>query len=99
MIEKLEKEQQKLKNDLAYINHYPPMQKYLSLFPPAGENESSVKLREETYAKILKTVAFKQEIRDKELFDADVKMEDDLQNNAKIVEEDAFFALESEEEF
>ena len=54
------------------------MQKYLSLFPPPGENESSTKLREETYTKILKTVAFKQEIRDKELFDTDVKMEDDL---------------------
>lgn len=91
-------ERDKLKNDLLYINHYPVMQKYLSLFPPSGETPESRKLREETYAKILKTIKIKQEIRDKELLQADVQMQDDLKDNQRIVAEDAFFALASDSE-
>lgn len=67
---------QKCKDDLSYINHYPPLWKYLSLFPKEETPESKA-IREETYQKVLKTVAAKQEIRDKELWDADVKVEDE----------------------
>ena len=87
-----------MKDDLAYINNYPLHQKYLSLFPPENESEESKKVREETYKKVMKSVQVKREIRDKELWEADVKMADDFatQKNTDAVEADAFFALESE---
>jgi len=36
----------KLRNDLAYINHYPPLLKYLSLFPPEEEEEANKEIRD-----------------------------------------------------
>jgi len=90
----------KLRNDLAYINHYPPLQKYLSLFPPTDESADNKQIREQTYAKIIKTVRAKEAIRDKELFDADVKMTDEkaTKANYQAVEADNFFEVVSEEE-
>jgi NH3-dependent NAD+ synthetase len=73
----LKEKRVKLRNDLAYINHYPPLQKYLSLFPPSEESQDNKEIREQTYAKIIKTVRAKEAIRDKELFDTDVKMTDE----------------------
>jgi hypothetical protein len=64
------------KDNLTYINHYPPLWKYLSLFPKE-ETEESKAARDENYQKVLKMVAFKQDIRDRELWDADVKIEDE----------------------
>lgn len=85
------------KNHLTYINHYPPLWKYLSLFPK-DETPESKAVREETYQKVLKTVAAKQEIRDRELWDADVKIEDEKVVQSNKIEKDAFFVSESESE-
>lgn len=92
--------QKKFKDDLTYINHFPPLWKYLSLFPKE-ETEESKAVREETYAKVLKMASFKRDIRDRELWDADVKIEDEKVVNAASgsvkIEKDAFFESDSED--
>lgn len=82
---------------MTYINHYPPLWKYLSLFPKEETPESKAE-REIAYKKVLSTVAAKQEIRDKELWEADVKMEDEHFVTNHNIEKDAFFASDSESE-
>jgi len=58
---------------LTYINHYPPLWKYISLFPNTeSESLESKKTREETFEKVLKMAEVKKVIRDKELWEADV---------------------------
>ena len=60
---------------MTYINHYPPLWKYISLFPSAEtESEESKKMREETLSKVLKMAEVKKVIRDKELWEADVEI-------------------------
>ena len=47
---------------------------------------------------MLKMVAVKQEIRDRELWDADVKIEDEkVVNTVKKIDKDAFFASDSDD--
>ena len=82
---------------MTYINHYPPLWKYLSLYPKEETPESKVE-RDIAYKKVLSTVAAKQEIRDKELWEADVKMEDENFVTNCNIEKDAFFASGSESE-
>ena len=98
LTEELKTERKKLKDDLAYINHFPPLKKYLSLFPPSEESHENKTLREETYSKIIKMVRVKEAIRDKELIDTDVKMADEkiAKDNLHTVEADNFFQLEDE---
>jgi rRNA-processing protein Efg1 len=70
--ESLEK-QKKYEDYLTYINHYPPLWKYISLFPSAEtETPESKKVQEETFEKVLKMAEVKKVIRDKELWEADV---------------------------
>jgi len=64
---------QKFENCLTYINHYPPLWKYISLYPSAeSQTPESKKVREETFEKVLKMAEVKKVIRDKELWEADV---------------------------
>lgn len=66
---------EKFENYLTYINHYPPLWKYISLFPSAeSETQESKKVREETFEKVLKMAEVKKVIRDKELWEADVQI-------------------------
>jgi len=85
----------KFENYLTYINHYPPLWKYISLFPSAeSETAESKKVRDETFEKVLKMAEVKKTIRDKELWEADVKIEDDKVVNAtaaKVQKLDSFF--------
>ena len=68
----MEKEK-KYKDYLTYINHYPPLWKYISLFPnEATDTAENKKVREETFAKVLKMAEVKKVIRDKELWEADM---------------------------
>ena len=65
----------KLEDFLTYINHYPPLWKYISLFPNTeSESGESKKVREETFVKVLKMAEVKKVIRDKELWEADVEI-------------------------
>ena len=64
-------EQKKFKSHLLYINNYPPLWKYLSLFPANEPSDEIKKLCEETYAKVLKMAEAKSEIREKEFREAD----------------------------
>lgn len=65
----------KFEDFLTYINHYPPLWKYISLFPNVeAESDESKKVREETFVKVLKMAEVKKVIRDKELWEADVEI-------------------------
>jgi hypothetical protein len=91
--EKLLAEQQKFKSHLLYINNYPPLWKYLSLFPTTEPSAEIKKLCEETYAKVLKMAEAKSEIREKELYEADNPDEKIVHKNS--VQNDDFFAEDS----
>lgn len=57
----------KVQNDqLTYINHFPVMWKYISLFPSV-DTEESKKQREATMAKVLKMAEVKRQIKEKDL--------------------------------
>ena len=68
----------------------------MSLFPKEQTPEGKAKF-EENYQKVLKTVAAKQEIRDRELWDADVKISDEKVVQVTRIDNDAFFASASDE--
>ena len=51
---------------LTYINHYPPLWKYIALFP-AEDSEEAKKQRTENMSKVLQMASVKQAIRDKDL--------------------------------
>ena len=57
----------KMQNDqLTYINHFPVMWKYISLFPSV-DTEESKKQRDATMAKVLKMAEVKRQIKEKDL--------------------------------
>ncbi len=63
---------------MTYINHFPPLWKYISLFPSAdSETAESKQVREETFIKVIKMADVKKVLRDKELWEADVQIEDE----------------------
>lgn len=97
--------QQTYKNYLIYINHFPPLWKYLSLFV-ADESEEAKKIKQETIEKVLKMANVKNALRDKELWEADASVPEDLSDEEEPAEKkiekssnlfDPFFVDEDED--
>lgn len=93
-------------NYLTYINHFPPLWKYLSLFV-ANESEEAKKIKQETIEKVLKMANVKASLRDKELWEADASPPEDLSDEEEPAEKkkekshnlfDPFFVDEDEDQ-
>jgi hypothetical protein len=92
-------------NYLTYINHFPPLWKYLSLFV-TDESEEAKKIKQETIEKVLKMAHVKNALRDKELWEADASVPEDLSDEEEPAEKkkekssnlfDPFFVDEDED--
>lgn len=67
-------EKKEWQNKLIYIDNYPAHWKYIALFAKSGDatlDEQAEQQRIENMAKILKTVEFKNKIREEEILRAD----------------------------
>ena len=87
-----------LKDQLAYINHFPPLWKYISLFPSLqDETEASKRIREQTYEKVMALVKNKRDSKMAELLHDEQVLGDDLGAKPSEVQIDAFFTTEEPE--
>ena len=88
---------------MTYINHYPTLWKYISIFPSESETNLIINNSpefKEALEKVLKTANLKKAIRDKEMWAADHQdeelMEKVVSKQTPIEKVDNFFMLDEE---